>query len=162
MENPEKKFQEEKFKNTMKAAGLEKLIKPTSYRAVIKHFAGEKPTVLKEFKTEKEYEEWYKSDGAAYEDSAQGRIELEEVFDNNDVESFEHLMKRNGLEGIVGKEGYMFIVRGRDEDDEKFKVLMEFESKDEAEDWYNSLGRLVIEGGGELMIDYGPSELKDK
>ena len=75
MENPE-----EKFKNTMKQAGLEKLIKPTGYRAVLKHFASEKPSVLGTFKTKKEFEEWYKSTGAAYENSAQGKIELEEVF----------------------------------------------------------------------------------
>ena len=71
---------EEKFKNTMKVAGLEKLIKPTRYRAVLMNLVSEKPSVLGEFKTMEEFEEWYKSTGAAYEDSSQGKIELEEVF----------------------------------------------------------------------------------
>ncbi len=74
-------------------------------------------------------------------------------------ENFEQLMRKQGLEGVAGKEGHMFIVRGRDEEDENFKVLAEFNTKEEAEDWYNSLGQLVIEDGGEIKLDYGVSEL---
>ncbi len=149
---------EDQFKKMMGREGLEKLIKPTGYRAIIRHFTSKEPSVLAEFKTKKEFEEWYKSTGPAYENSAQGKIELEEVF-ASDSESFENLIKRNGLEGIAGREGYVFIIWGRDEEDENFKVLAEFDTKEEAEHWYNSLGQLKIEIGGEMKIDYGPSEL---
>ena len=74
-------------------------------------------------------------------------------------ENFEQLMKKQGLEGVAGKEGYVFIIRGRDEGDEDFKVLAEFEIKEEMEDWYNSLGKLVIEDGGEIKIDFELSEM---
>ena len=74
-------------------------------------------------------------------------------------EQFEELMKRKGLEGVVGKEGYSFIVRGRDEGEKDFKMLAEFDTKEEAEDWYNSLGQLIVEEGGEIRMHYGPSEL---
>lgn len=57
------------------------LPEPNKYRAVIRHFTSKEPTVLEEFKTKKEFEEWYKSAGAAFENSAQGKIELEEVFE---------------------------------------------------------------------------------
>ena len=76
MENPEKK----KFDKIMKQAGLEKLIMPTGYRAKIRNSVSNESAVLGEFKTREEFEEWYKSAGAAYEDNAQGKIELEEIF----------------------------------------------------------------------------------
>ena len=78
---------------------------------------------------------------------------------NPNSENFEQLMRKQGLEGIAGKEGCVFIIRGRDEGDKDFKVLAEVETKEEMEDWYNSLGKLVIENGGEIKIDFEPSEM---
>lgn len=75
------------------------------------------------------------------------------------AENFEQLMKREGLQDIAGKEGYKFIVHGRDEEGEQFKVLEEFDSIEEARDWYNSFGQLVVETGGEITLDYKKSEL---
>ncbi len=74
------------------------------------------------------------------------------------AENFEQLMRKQGLEGVIGKEGYKFIIRGRDSKEDNFKVLAEFETKEEAEDWSNSFGKLVDEEGGEVKFDYGPSE----
>lgn len=76
------------------------------------------------------------------------------------AENFEQLMKKNGLESIAGKEGYKFIVFGRDEENEDFKALAEFDTKEEAEYWYNTLGQLQLaERGGEMKISYGASKL---
>ncbi len=77
------------------------------------------------------------------------------------AETFEQLMRKSGLEGIAGKEGEKFIVRGKDEDDKEYKVLAEFDTAEEAEEWYGTVGQLVIEGGGALLLEYGPSELHE-
>ncbi|MBU6141865.1 hypothetical protein KGO95_01940 [Patescibacteria group bacterium] len=77
------------------------------------------------------------------------------------AEAFEQLMRKSGLEGIAGKEGEKFIVRGKDEGDSDFKVLAEFDTAKEAEEWYGTVGQLVIEGGGALLLEYGPSELHE-
>lgn len=74
-------------------------------------------------------------------------------------EQFEELMRREGLENVMGKEGHVFIVSGRDKDKKEFKVLAEFNTKEEAEDWYNSLGQSIVEEGGEIRMHYGPPEL---
>lgn len=74
------------------------------------------------------------------------------------AENFEQLMKKNGLENIAGKEGHKFIVRGRDEENEDFKFLAEFDTIEEARDWYDSVGQLVVEEGGELRLNYEMSE----
>lgn len=76
------------------------------------------------------------------------------------AENFEELMKKNGLENVAGKEGYKFIIHGRDEEGEQFRVLEEFDTAEEARDWYNSVGQLVVEAGGEITLDYGPSKLE--
>lgn len=73
------------------------------------------------------------------------------------AENFEQLMKKNGLEDIAGKEGYKFVIRGRDEEGEKLKFLEEFDTAEEARDWYNSIGQLVVETGGEITLDYEKS-----
>lgn len=70
------------------------------------------------------------------------------------AENFEQLMKREGLQDIAGKEGYKFIIRGRDEEGEKLKFLEAFDTAEEARDWYNSIGQLVVETGGEITLDY--------
>lgn len=75
------------------------------------------------------------------------------------AENFEQLMKKNGLEDIAGKEGYKFVIRGRDEEGEKLKFLEEFDTAEEARDWYNSIGQLVVETGGEITLDYEKSGL---
>lgn len=75
------------------------------------------------------------------------------------AENFEQLMKKNGLEGVAGKEGYKFVIRGRDEEGEKLKFLEEFDTAEEARDWYNSIGQLVVETGGEITLDYEKSGL---
>ena len=68
----------------MAQEGMEGMIerKPIAYRAIIKRFIdGEQiATVLDEFKTEKEFDEWYKTGAAAYEYAGQGVVEKEEVF----------------------------------------------------------------------------------
>lgn len=75
------------------------------------------------------------------------------------AENFEQLMKREGLLDVAGKEGYKFIIRGRDEEGENPKFLEEFDTAEEARDWYNSIGQLVVETGGEITLDYEKSEL---
>lgn len=77
-----------------------------------------------------------------------------------DRERFEEFMKKQGLEHVVGKEGHVFIVSGRDEDGGDFKPLAEFDTADEALDWYNSSGQFVLEGGGDIKMSYGRPELK--
>ena len=74
------------------------------------------------------------------------------------AERFEELLKKSGLENITGKEGYKFIVYGKNEGDVQFMVLAEFDTVDEARDWYDSLGQIVTDEGGELAMNYGPSE----
>lgn len=74
-------------------------------------------------------------------------------------EQFEELMKKNELDKVARKEGHVFVVSGRDEDKREFKPLAEFETIEEARDWYNSLGQLIVEEGGEIRMHYGPPEL---
>ena len=67
-------------------------------------------------------------------------------------EKFEKLMKRHGNENLVGGD-YEFIVRGKDSPDDEFKVLASFDTPDEARDWYDSLGQIILQGGGQLELD---------
>lgn len=97
-------------------------------------------------KTEKQFEQFMKNQGM-------------DKLRRTTREQFEVLMKKEGLEDVTGKEGYVFIIRGRDEADKDFKVLAEFETKEEMEDWYNSFGKLVEQGGGEIKIDFEFSKL---
>ncbi len=71
---------------------------------------------------------------------------------------FEDLMHKNLMGGQLGKEGYVFSISGRDKDDPDFEVLEDFDTADEARDRYYSLGRMIIEEGGELKLDYLPKD----
>ncbi|GEM_PF-2168516 len=73
-------------------------------------------------------------------------------------ERFEEILRRAGEEHLLGKEGYKFIISGRDAKSEPFKVLAEFDTIVEAQDWYKTFSDYIEEDGGELRIDYGPSQ----
>lgn len=63
------------------------------------------------------------------------------------------------MDKLIEKPKEVFIARFFSED-EPSKVIVEFDTKEEIDDWYEAQGKwLEEEEGGRIKIDFGQSEL---
>ncbi len=135
--------------------------------------------VLGEFKTKKEYDAWYERVGAGIIKNYRNRGDEAEITmdfgpaemnldamiaraEKNpaDTRKFEDLIKNILTEKELGKEGYVFVCKGKERGEKDFRPLVEFDTADEAWDWYDSYGKWIMEDGGEVTVEYGLPELK--
>lgn len=171
-----------KFEDLMRSQGkeMEKLLDPEG-SVFIARFIGSdgQEHVLRELKSKEEYDSWYERVGRNIEkkdaelgnygkirmdfgpsELNQGKEVPRSEKNPADTKKFEDLIKNILTEKDLGKEGYVFVCKGKERGEKEFRPLVEFDTADEARDWYDSYGIWIMEDDGEVKVEYGPAELK--
>ena len=79
------------------------------------------------------------------------------MFENIE-DKFKKLMKREGLQNLIEKPNNVFIASFRSYGEENATRIGEFDTKEERDIWYESLGKwLEQEEGGNIEFDFGPT-----
>jgi len=147
-------FESKKFEDYMKKQeGMREILGPEDGVFIAKFIDkyGE-AIVLRELNSKEEYDDWYERTGRDIEKNHEGKIAVE--FGPSELKPVDAEISK--------KEGFTFIVSGKDDKNdisEKFRVVAEFDTLKEAQDFQDSLGRMITDPGGEVAIGYGLSEL---
>jgi len=166
-------FYSKRFEEFMKSHEMEEILGDTKGVFIAKYTDkyGEE-IVLRELESKEEYDAWYERVGRDIEKNHEGKIRMEfgppelkpadaEIVK---VENSEDVQKPENFEKEIKKEGFIFIVSGKNDKnnpDEKFRAVAEFDTLEDAQTFQDSVGQIITDNGGEIMIGYGPSEINE-
>ena len=145
------KFSEEKFNNLMSGQGLENLTENLKEVYIVRHrlLDEKEATLVEEFDTKGEMDEWIDDSGRAILEEHGGKFEFERG-----------PSERERLERMAGPMDYIVKIKYPDPDR---PVIQKFPTKEKRREWYKTIGKEFEEVGGvSIEFDEMPAEKPEK